>query len=191
VSELKDALERRSERFDLEPGAMDRFFSRRERRDRRRRVAAICLALGVTAAGALLAVRALSSNEPVPAAPKTDEELLAELAGTYTITLSGPTPSFVTENDLAGEYSMTLRPDGVIELSAPAAFVEGRNPSGITFRVSGDEFTTNAFVNVTCHSTVGRYRWSLIGDSLTFDPIAEACPLRRTLFASKAWERQT
>ena len=134
---------------------MDRFFRRRERRERRRRVAAICLALGVTAAGGLLAVRALSSNEPVPAAPKTNEELLAELEGTYTITLDDSTPA-VRENGVAGEYEMVLLADGVIELRAPAGFVEGQNPSGITFRISGDEFTTNAFVNVTCHSTVGR-----------------------------------
>ena len=190
MSELKDALDGRSERFDLDPGAMDRFFRRRDRRERRRRVAAICLALGVTAAGALLAVRALTSDQPVPAAPRTDDELLAELAGTYTVTLTDAMP-FVIENDLAGEYEMTLRPDGVLELTAPAGFVEGRNPSGITFRISGDELATNAFVNVTCHSTVGRYRWTLSGDTLTLAPIADACGLRRTLFASEAWELQT
>ena len=190
MSELKNELEHRSERFDLEPGALDRFFRRRERRERRRRVAAICLALGVTAAGALLAVRALSSDEPVPAAPKSDEELLAELAGTYTVSLTDAMP-FVIENGLAGEYEMTLRPDGVMELSAPAGFVEGRNPSGITFRISGDELTTNAFVNVTCHSTVGRYRWTLQGGTLTLDPIVDACGLRRTLFTSGEWERRT
>jgi hypothetical protein len=189
VSELKDALERRSERFDLEPGAMDRFFRRRERRDRRRRVAAICLALGVTAAGALLAVRALSSNEPIPAAPKTDEELLAELAGTYTITLDDSTPA-VRANDMAGEYTMTLGANGVLDLTAPAGFVEGRSPSGITFRISGDGFTTNAFVNVACSNTVGRYRWSLSGAELSFEPLGEPCGIRRTLFASGVWERQ-
>jgi hypothetical protein len=190
MSELKDALERRSERFDLEPGAMDRFFRRRERRDRRRRVAAICLALGVTAAGALLAVRALSSDEPVPAAPpKTDQELLAELAGTYTVTLDDSTPA-VRENDMAGEYTMTLGANGVLDLTAPAGFVEGRDPSGITFRISGDMLTTNAFVNVACSNTVGRYRWTLSGTELSFEPLVDPCAVRRTLFASNVWERQ-
>ena len=189
MSELKDALDRRSERFDLEPGALERFFRRRERREGRRRVAAICLALGVTAAGALLAARALSSNEPVPAAPKTDEELLAELAGTYTITLEDSTPA-VRENDMAGEYTMTLGANGVLDLTAPAGFVEGRSPSGISFRISGDTFTTNAFVNVACSNTVGRYRWTLTGTELSFEPLVEACGVRRTLFVSGVWERQ-
>ena len=148
MSELKDALERRSDLFDLEPGALDRFFRRRERRERRRRVAAICLALGVTAAGALLTVRALSSDEPV------------------------------------------LGENGVLDLTAPAGFVEGRSPSGITFRISGDVFTTNAFVNVACSNTVGRYRWRLSGTELSFEPIVDPCGVRRTLFASEAWSRQ-
>jgi hypothetical protein len=190
VSELKNELERRSERFDLEPGALDRFFRRRERRDRRRRVAAICLALGVTAAGTLLAVRALTSDEAVPAAtPKTDEELLAELAGTYTITLDDSTAA-VREHDMAGEYTMTLGANGVLDLTAPAGFVEGRSPSGITFRISGDEFTTNAFVNVACSNTVGRYRWGLSGTELSFEPLVDPCSVRRTLFASGVWERR-
>jgi hypothetical protein len=191
MSELKDALERRSERFDLEPDAMDRFFRRRERRDRRRRVAAICLALGMTAAGALLAVRAVSSDEPVPAAPpKTDEQRLAELAGTYSITLENSTPA-VRENDMAGEYTMTLGTNGVLDLTAPAGFVEGRNPSGVTFRISGDVLTTNAFVNVACSNSVGRYRWTLSGSELSFEPLGEPCSVRRTLFASGVWERQS
>jgi hypothetical protein len=189
VSELKHALERRSERFDLEPGAMDRFFRRRERRERRRRVAAICLALGVTATGALFAVRALSSHEAVPAAPKSNEELLAELAGTYTLTLEDSTPA-VRENDIAGEYTMTLGTNGVLDLTAPPGFVEGRSPSGITFRISDDVFTTNAFVNVACSNTVGRYRWTLSGTELSFEPLSEPCGIRRTLFASDVWERQ-
>ena len=189
MSELKDALESRSDRFDLEPGALDRFFRRRERRERRRRVAAICVALGVTAAGALLAVRALSSDEPMPAAPKTDEELLAELAGTYTITLEDPTPA-VRKNDMAGVYTMTLGTNGVLDLTAPAGFVEGRSPSGITFRISGDVLTTNAFVNGACSNTVGRYRWTLSGTELSFEPLVDPCGVRRTLFASGAWNRQ-
>jgi hypothetical protein len=190
MSELKPVLERWSERFELEPGAIDRFFLRRERRERRRRVAAICVALGLVASGAVLAARSLSGDAPLPAAPSTDEELLAELAGTYTITLDDSIPE-VRENDMAGEYTMTLGTNGVLDLTAPPGFVEGRSPSGITFRISGSQFTTNAFVNVACSNTVGRYRWTLSGTELSFEPLGEPCGVRRTLFASGSWERQS
>lgn len=190
MSELKHQLDRASERFDLEPEALDRFFRRRERRERRQRIAAMCLALGVVAAGAFIAVRALTGGgDPIPTAPKTDEELLLELAGTYTVTLEDSAPA-VRANDIAGEYTMRLLPNGVIELAAPEGFVEGRAPSGITFRISGDEFTTNAFVNATCPGTVGVYRWTLNGNELSFESIREPCGLRQTLVASEPWERQ-
>jgi hypothetical protein len=86
---------------------------------------------------------------------------------------------------------MRLRPDGVVLLSVPQGFGrEGPSPSGISFRLSGNQFTTNAFINLTCPQSVGVYRWELMGRRLTFMPLEEDCEVRRVLFASEPWQVQ-
>jgi hypothetical protein len=128
-----------------------------------------------------------------PAAPPTtgpDRELYLEIAGTYTVTLSNE-DSQVQENGLAGRYAMRLLPDGVMLLSVPEAFgAEGPSPSGISYRLSGNQFTTNAFVNLTCPGSVGVYRWQLDGNRLAFTPLQEECEIRRILFSSEPWRPQ-
>jgi len=103
------------------------------------------------------------------------------------VTLSNE-DSQVQENGLAGRYAMRLLPDGVMLLSVPEAFgAEGPSPSGISYRLSGNQFTTNAFVNLTCPGSVGVYRWQLGGSRLTFTPVEEDCGIRRVLFTSRPW----
>jgi hypothetical protein len=116
--------------------------------------------------------------------------LYLEIAGTYTVTLPNDDPR-VHDNGLAGRYTMRLRPDGVVLLSVPQGFGrEGPSPSGISFRLSGNQFTTNAFINLTCPQSVGVYRWELMGRRLTFMPLEEDCEVRRVLFASEPWQVQ-
>jgi hypothetical protein len=89
---------------------------------------------------------------------------------------------------LAGRYTMRLFPDGAVLLSAPVGSLqEGTAPSGIAYRLSGDEFTTNAFVNISCPGSIGTYRWSLADGKLVFTPLQDDCAVRRTLFASQPW----
>jgi hypothetical protein len=192
MSDVKRALERGEERFELEPGALERLFNRRRRKQRNQRVGAAVVALVIATAGmglAVLGLRGLGS-QPRPAAPPTTgpgPQLYVEIAGTYSVTLSNEDPR-VQEHGLAGRYTMRLLPDGVILLSVPESFGgEGPSPSGISFRLSGNQFTTNAFVNFTCPGSVGVYRWQLAGSRLTFTPLEEDCEIRRVLFTSQPW----
>jgi hypothetical protein len=89
---------------------------------------------------------------------------------------------------MAGTYTMHLLPEGVLQLSAPVgALQEGTAPSGITFRLAGDRFTTNALVNISCPGTVGTYRWALVDGRLVFSTLNDACATRRTLFTARPW----
>ncbi len=110
-----------------------------------------------------------------------------EIAGTYTVTLSSVDLA-VSDQGMAGSYTMRLLPDGAVVLSAPVGSLrEGTSPSGITYRLSAGQFTTNAFVNISCPGTVGTYRWRLADGQLVFTPIRDDCVVRRTLFASEPW----
>ena len=194
MSEFRQDLERKSERFELAPGALDRLFERRRRKQRNQRIAAGAAALLVTAGMglAIIGLRGLGTETKPAATPSTgpNPPLYLEIAGTYTVTLPNDDPR-VHDNGLAGRYTMRLRPDGVVLLSVPQGFGrEGPSPSGISFRLSGNQFTTNAFINLTCPQSVGVYRWELMGRRLTFMPLQEDCEVRRVLFASEPWQVQ-
>ncbi len=199
MSDVKRALEREGERFELAPGGLERLFDRRSRKQRNQRIGAAAAALVIAGAGIWLAVVGLGGlgTETRPAATPTPapRELYPEIAGTYTVRLSNEDPQ-VQELGLAGPYTMRLLPDGVMLLSIPEGLGEGGfggegpSPSGISFRLSGNQFTTNAFVNFTCPGSVGVYRWELDGDRLTFAPLQEECEIRRVLFSSEPWRAQ-
>src|SRR5438132_7412798 len=67
MSDLRDRLVRRSERFDLSPDAPGRMFERGGRLQRRRRLAAGVLALTIGVAGTVLAFSSLRGLGPTPA----------------------------------------------------------------------------------------------------------------------------
>jgi hypothetical protein len=192
MSDVRRVLEREGQRFELEPGALERLFDRRRRKQRNQRIGTAAVALVIAAAGiglVALGLRGLGTDTR-PAAPPTSgpgRELYEEIAGTYVVTLSNE-DARVQEHGLAGRYTMRLLPDGVMLLSVPAGFGgEGPSPSGISFRLSGNQFTTNAFVNFTCPGSVGAYRWQLEGSRLIFTPLQEDCEIRRILFSSQPW----
>ena len=195
MGDVKRALEREGERFGLAPGGLERLFDRRSRKQRNRRIRAAVGAFVIATAGmgfAVLGLRGLG-DQTRPAdlpTPGPARELYLRIAGTYTVTLSNEDPQ-VEELDLAGAYTMRLLPDGVMLLSVPRGFGgEGPSPSGISFRVSGNQFTTNAFVNFTCPGSVGVYRWEIDGDRLTLAPLEEGCEVRQVLFSSEPWRAQ-
>jgi hypothetical protein len=195
MGDVKGALEQEGERFELAPGGLERLFDRRGRKQRNRRIRAAAGAFVIATAGmgfAVLGLRGLG-DQTRPAdlpTPGPARELYLQIAGTYTVTLSNEDPR-VEELDLAGAYTMRLLPDGVMLLSVPRGFGgEGPSPSGISFRVSGNQFTTNAFVNFTCPGSVGVYRWELDGDRLTLAPLEEGCKVRQILFSSEPWRAQ-
>jgi hypothetical protein len=196
MSDVRRALEREGQRFELEPGALERLFERRRRKQRNQRIGTAIVALVIAAAGlglATLGLRGLG-DDVRPATPPTTgpgRELYVEIAGVYSLVLSNEDPR-VQEHGLAGRYTMRLLPDGVMLLSVPEAFgAEGPSPSGISFRLSGNQFTTNAFVNFTCPGSIGVYRWQLERNRLVFNPLQEDCEIRRILFSSQPWRIQS
>jgi hypothetical protein len=191
MPDFRQNLERKSERFELAPGALDRLFERRRRKQRGIRIRAAVLALVVAAAGTWGAISGLRDigTERRPATQTPRPESYPLIAGTYTVTLTNDDP-LVRANGLAGTYTMWLLPDGVMLLSVPkGGGREGQLPSGISFRLSGDQFTTNAFVNLTCADTDGAYRWLLRGNRLTLTPLQEPCDVRAAVFGSRPWQR--
>jgi hypothetical protein len=192
MTDYRQALDREGERFDLAPGALDRLFDRRKRKNRNQRLGAGLVALAVLAAGAWGAFSLLggpvSNPRPVSSpTPAPTRQLYQEIAGTYTITLSNADPG-VSAKGMAGSYTMRLLPNGVVRLSAPVgALREGPSPSAINYRLTGSQFTINAFVNISCPGTVGTYLWELADGQLVLTTLHDVCAVRRTLFASKPW----
>jgi hypothetical protein len=195
MSDVRRALERAGEHFELAPGGLDRLLDRRSRRQRNRRIGAVVVALVIGTAGIggmLMTLGGLGDQRGPATTPSIGPppQLYPQIAGTYTLTLSKDDPR-VQELGLAGPYTMRLLPDGVMLLSVPEGFGgEGPSPSGISFRLSGNQFTTNAFVNFTCPGSVGVYRWELDGNRLTFAPLEDGCEVRQVLFSSEPWRAQ-
>jgi hypothetical protein len=87
---------------------------------------------------------------------------------------------------MAGTWTLRLKANGVLTLSAPRSF--HGDLTSVAFRVQGERFTTNAFVNdPRCPNDVGVYRWRRAGGTLVFTPVSDACALRRALFSTQPW----
>jgi hypothetical protein len=103
MSDLRDLLERRSERFVLPPDALDRLFERGTRIQRRRRITATVVALAIGVAGAIWAFSSLRglgetpANPPSPSPPQT---------------LSIPNGTYWTPQITGGQILSTLRAGG-------------------------------------------------------------------------------
>ena len=195
MSDIGPDLERKSRRFELAPGALDRLLERRRRKDRNQRIRAGVLAFaiaGVSAWGVASIFRYVDSDRQ-PAAtptPTTDSESYALIAGVYTTTLSQD-DAVVAAQSMAGTFTMRLKPNGVMHLRLPAGVhLEGGSPSGINFRLSGNQFTTDAFDNHTCAGIApGVYNWRLHKYRLKLTPIVDECDVRAALLGSRAWRR--
>jgi hypothetical protein len=62
-------------------------------------------------------------EEPTPSPPVPDD---AAIAGTYTTSLGNEDPA-VRGNQMVGEWTITFRSDGVLEVSSPESFEESRS----------------------------------------------------------------
>jgi len=187
MDDIRERLERESERVTLAPGARARMLERRRRRERSRRASALAVGLSVTLA---IGVFALQGARVVRDGGETDLGTPGPgandaIAGTYTTRLPVSDPD-ISRFRLEGSYTMRLRPSGVLLLSVPPGFEPQGTPS-ILFRLSGNLFTTNAFLNFDCRHAFGTYRWSLQDDVLEFVPVDEPCEVREALFSSRVW----
>ena len=188
-------LERKSRRFELAPGALDRLFERHRRKQRNRRIGAGLLAFAIAGAGTWGVVSTLRESgggrQPAASPPASaDAESYGLIAGVYATTLR-ENDAVVAANGMAGTYTMRLKPNGVMHLRLPPGFQrEGESPTGINFRLSGNQFTTNALVNLMCADIeLGAYRWELTRYRLTLTPLVDECKVRATLFGSRPWRR--
>jgi len=163
----------------------------RGRRRRRARRASSILATIAVLAGIGLAIPHVtnlvqrSRHPAVSQGPTLTPGPDAVIAGTYTSRLRA-TSRVIRDNGMAGTWTLRLQADRVITVSAPRSF-DGEL-TAIAFRIQGERFTTNAFVNdPRCSNDVGVYRWQRAGATLVFTPISDTCALRRALFSSQPW----
>jgi hypothetical protein len=71
MSDLRDALDLESERYDLAPGALERTLDRQRRKAKRRRVGAVVvgLAIGAVAVWLAMSLSGLGNRPSIPASP--------------------------------------------------------------------------------------------------------------------------
>jgi hypothetical protein len=123
-----------------------------------------------------------------PTTPAGQPGPFAEVAGTYSATLSASDPD-VAQASADGNWVMTLDEIGDVTLDPPPGFPEGM--SGISFQVLGDRLRIDAFIDASCSGLLpGEYRWRLVDRDLVLDPIDEPCALRAAVLSAR-WERQT
>jgi hypothetical protein len=186
---LRDGLQRSA--ATVNPDARLRLPEAIVRGQRRQRVRQMVLALTtvlvVAGIGGAAVELARSAEHPPSASPGANvtSAPYAAIAGTYTSTLASAS-KVVENNAMAGTWTLLLEPNGVLTLGAPQPFRDV--PSGSAFKIEGDRFITDAFVNdPRCSNDVGVYRWRRSAASLTFVPITDTCAVRRTLFSAGRW----
>ena len=182
MSDLRERLERESERVTLAAGAADRMFERGRRRERTRRVTALALGAALFVL-VLVIVRASAPADrtPRPAAPTPTAP--GDVAGTYRVFLPNRDTD-VERLGMGGTYTMYLGNDGSMELGSPRGFDLSGAP--ITFDVERGRFTTDAFVGAGCEAP-GTYRVALDAGSLRLVPVEDPCEVRTTLLAADGW----
>lgn len=169
-------------------------------RDARRRVmvrrasaaaamAGMIAAVVLVGPGALDSLRDLDRERPAqppgPTSSPTTTVGNQAIAGTYHRTVPAG-DAVVQQNHLAGRWTIELRPDGTMVATAPASFAGVL--SGLQFRARADTFGTNLFIQDLCSNlSVPVYRWTRIGDQLTFTPVSDPCAARVAVLSSGPW----
>jgi hypothetical protein len=176
---LRERLERESHRVSLAPGASDRMFERRARRERRRRAGTAAVGLALAASVVALMISTLSGRD-VERDVITDASVVA---GTYETRLPSRDPD-VARLGVEGFFDLTLSGEGNLELNGPWDVDLPGPPT--TFAIDGDELTTDLLVGFGCESN-GTYRWALDDGELTLTPFDDACELRSVLLGTRRW----
>jgi hypothetical protein len=197
VSDLRERLQRESERVTLAAGAADRMFERGRRRERTRRTAALVVGVALLVL-VIVVVRAGlpgGDRKPEPATPAPTSP--ADVAGSFSARL--PIGDVDIERlGINGWYSLVLRTDGTMDLTGPRR--SDLPGAAITFDVERGRLTTDAFVGATdgpwlsysgalsegC-DTPGVYGVTLDEGSLTLEPIDDRCEVRSLILATRSW----
>lgn len=191
----EDPVRNRVERSvqEIDPD-IDIAFRRVSRRGRRRRRIAIgvrtSLVVGLIALVAIAGPSVLDLIRTDPHRPATPSPAPpnSAIAGTYRTTITAA-PGVVTQAGMTGRWTLQLDADGSLVLVAPPGFQA--EISGITYRLVGQEFMTNAFPNDLCPDRLpGRYGWSKSGGRLRFILVEDPCEARVILFTGQTWNEE-
>jgi hypothetical protein len=172
---------------------VDAAFDRVSRRGRRRGRLAVAARVTVVAgfvalvvvAGPALLDLVRSPSHPIGGGASGPYSVIA---GSYRATIVSR-PGVIADAGMAGAWTLRLDPDGDLELTAPPGFAA--ETSGITFRLVGEEFRTNAFPNDLCPARMpGTYHWSIVGGQLRFTVVEDPCEARTILFADQIWNQE-
>jgi hypothetical protein len=158
-----------------------------------RRATVALIAMAAVAGGIFVGPRAFDAVEnfeqrpagqPTTGPPTTAIGAQA-IAGTYTraVPTNGPE---VRRNHLEGTWTIELRPDGSMAVTGPPSFTGV--VSGAQFQVQGDTFRTTLFIQDVCSNLpVPTYRWTRVGNRLTFTPVDDRCRGRVAVLSSGPW----
>jgi hypothetical protein len=188
---VRDRVARSVRHIDPDISAALGRVSRRGRR--RRRLAAavrVSVAVGLIAFIGIAAPRILDFIRTPPRRPAGSSPVApySAIAGTYRATIASQ-PGVVTQAGMAGRWTLQLGPDGSLSFVTPGGF--RAETSGITYRLVGTEFQTNAFPNDLCLARLpGRYRWSKAGGQLRFILVVDPCEARVALFTGQSWSEE-
>ena len=167
---------------------IDIAFNHVSRRGRRRRRLAFAIESSIVIGLIALAVIAgpgfidfIRTDRPAVPSPTLPGSLIT---GTYRATIA-PRSGVVTRARMAGRWILGLNADGSIDLVAPPGLEA--ETSGVTYRLDGHEFQTNAFPNDLCPSQPGTYRWSKTSGRLRFALVSDPCEARVVLFTGQDW----
>jgi hypothetical protein len=169
---------------------LDRTFRRARRTIAVRRAgAAVAVAASIAIAIVVVphAIDAMRREQlPSPAASPTITNPTA-IAGTYETVIPNDQP-VVRQNGLAGRWTIRLGTNGIMTVSAPGSFTGVL--SGTLFRIQGDHFRTNLFIQDVCSNLpIDSYRWTEQGNELRFMTITDPCEGRVAVLTSAPWTR--
>jgi hypothetical protein len=183
---VREQIERSVRNIDPDIGSVLDSVARRGRRRRQ-----LAVAMRVSAVAGLIALVVIAGPSLLdllrtsPSRPNSPVDPYSVIAGTYGATVP-PESGVVTKAHMAGRWTLVLDPDGSLELDAPSGF--RAETSGITYRMMGQEFQTNAFPNDLCHAELpGSYLWSKAGGQLRFTVVEDPCDARMALFTGQTW----
>ena len=161
--------------------------NRARRRSRRRGVASAlvfaAVVLGIVMIGP--AVLETLRDGPSLVGSTSSPAELEPLRGRYTTTVASDDAA-VQEHAMNGEWTIEYGDEGILDVTAPAAFSGTR--TGYSFEVTGNQLRTDLFSADVCSGLLpGSYRWQLVDATLTLAVLDDACPGRAALLSEAPW----
>jgi hypothetical protein len=121
--------------------------------------------------------------------------LLALIVATAALAASGGLGKFQTKLTGKGANTEHGKLDGTwtIDLSTPRSGKvhltwNGENGGGGKYVISGSKITLTPKKNGSC-KTKGKYKFTLVGNQLTFTKITDSCTERRDVLTGHAWTK--